>query len=141
MSKSVGLVSCGKNKRLESNIAKDLYIGELFKKARRYSEKHHDNWFILSALHGLVDPNIQLDPYEYTLNKASKDEIVKWSEKVSTELINTIDIDTTVYVYAGANYRKYLLPILVDHGYRVEVPLVGLGIGQQLAWFKNNIGE
>jgi cytoplasmic iron level regulating protein YaaA (DUF328/UPF0246 family) len=136
---TIGLISCGKNKNGYKSMAKDLYVGELFKKARKYTEKNHDYWFILSALHGLLDPDKSIDPYDKTLLKATKNESIEWAEQVFEAIKNKYDTDTTIYIYAGSAYRKYLQPLLEQDGYAVFVPMQGLGIGQQLAWLKNKM--
>jgi hypothetical protein len=41
-------------------------------------------------------------------------------------------------VLAGQDYRHSLVPLVKDHGYMVEMPLTGLGIGKQMAWLKGN---
>jgi len=141
--KSIALISCGKNKLSENVAAKDLYIGDLFKKARKYSEKHHDQYYILSALHELLDPETSIDPYNYTLNDLSKEQIISWSKNVYQQIIDNIgeSSEVEISIYAGDKYRKYLVPLLEQQGIKVNIPLKGLGIGQQLSWFKNNIGE
>ncbi len=48
--------------------AKDLYVSDLFRKARRYVEAKNCPWFILSAEYGLVSPEQVIAPYEKTLN-------------------------------------------------------------------------
>lgn len=138
--KSVGLISCGKNKLEYSAEAKDLYIGDLFKKARAYAEKVHDEWLILSALHQIVSPEQMLEPYNLTLNDASKEELISWSKDVFDTIKSKYKNDTKIYIYAGSNYRKHLQPLLEQHGYDVTVPMQGLGIGQQKAWLKKQLG-
>ncbi len=45
------------------------------------------------------------------------------------------DPKTDEFVFlAGERYRKYLLPLLKN----VSVPLQGMGIGKQLAFYKEN---
>lgn len=141
--KSIALISCGKNKLSNKAAAKDLYIGDLFKKARKYSEKHHDQYYILSALHELLDPETSIDPYNYTLNDLSKEQIISWSKNVYKQIIDNIgeSSEVEISIYAGDKYRKYLVPLLEQYGIKVNIPLKGFGIGQQLSWFKNNIGE
>ncbi|KAF6630646.1 hypothetical protein H6F38_14560 [Paenibacillus sp. EKM208P] len=143
MKRSIALISCGKNKSSQKAQAKDLYIGDLFKKARKYSEKVHSEFYILSALHELVQPEKLLEPYNYTLNDLNKQEIVSWSHNVYKQIKDIIKEgeEVEIYIYAGDKYRKFLVPLLEADGLKVNIPLKGLGIGRQLSWFKNNIGE
>lgn len=43
-------------------------LSDLFRKARAYAERSADEWFVLSAMHGLVDPGDVVEPYDLTLN-------------------------------------------------------------------------
>lgn len=60
----VGLVGCVKSKRGTAAPARDLYTSALFRGRRRYVELTCDRWFILSARHGLVEPEEILEPYD-----------------------------------------------------------------------------
>lgn len=52
----IGLVSCTKSKRSEASPPADLYTkSALFRKAREYAETYHDAWYVLSAIHHLLD--------------------------------------------------------------------------------------
>lgn len=137
--KTLALVSCGKNKLSREAKAKELYIGELFKKARNNAETNYDKWLILSALHGVVDPESLIEPYDYTLIGKTKEVVKLWSDEVFVKIKETIGRDTIIHIYAGNDYRKFLIPLLESEGYTVDVPLKGLGIGQQLGWYKNNL--
>jgi hypothetical protein len=75
----VALVSCVKSKQNQPAPAKDLYTSPLFRNLRKYAEDNTDRWYILSAEHGLVDPDQILAPYEKTLNNARKDERLAWA--------------------------------------------------------------
>ncbi|MGI9149443.1 MAG: DUF6884 domain-containing protein [Chloroflexota bacterium] len=52
----VGLVACSRAKADGPRPARQLYISPLFRAARACCERHYGRWLILSALHGLVDP-------------------------------------------------------------------------------------
>jgi hypothetical protein len=47
--------------------AGDLYVSSLFMGRRRFVEASCDRWFILSALHGGVDPDEVIEPYDESL--------------------------------------------------------------------------
>jgi hypothetical protein len=106
----------------------------LFKKALTYiKNQNYDAWFILSAKHGLLHPETIIEPYDETLNNANKHQLIVWSEKVYKELckINLSHVD----FYCGDKYRKYLIPLLIKNEVICNVPLKGLGLGQQLQFF------
>jgi cytoplasmic iron level regulating protein YaaA (DUF328/UPF0246 family) len=132
----VALVSCVKSKRDKAAPARDLYTSALFEGLRRYAERHAERWFILSALHGLVDPDAVIDPYEKTLNKMPKAEREAWAAKVQEQLARVLPPETEVIMLAGRRYREGLIPFLESGGFPVTIPLEGLPFGKQLQFLK-----
>lgn len=128
----IGLVSCGKEKLTSAAPARDMYQGDLFKKARRYAEANYDKWFILSAKYGLLDPDQVIEPYDKTLNGMKKKERAAWTMDVVEQLAAVTDKEKDLFfLHAGRNYRdiRFFLK-------NWSIPLMGLGIGQQKAWYK-----
>lgn len=138
---SITLVSCVGLKRSEPCPAKDLYQSDWFIKARAYVERQGYDWHIISAKHGLIDRDAIVEPYEQTLNDATAAERREWSDRVFSQILQRLPNGGTVRIFAGDRYREYLVPKLQNAGYTVEIPLQGLGIGQQLQWFKQNTIE
>jgi hypothetical protein len=79
----VVLVACCGPKLKEPVPAADLYISDLFKKARTYAERR-GRWFILSALHGLLDPSAVVAPYDVTLKKMPAAKRREWVGRCGT---------------------------------------------------------
>jgi hypothetical protein len=131
---TIVLVSCVGEKLQETSKAKDLYRSDWFIKARKYAEQNGDNWAILSAKHGLINPESEVNPYEQTLNTMPSGEREKWAIRVEKDIRDTVALGSRLVILAGTKYREKLIGRL--HGYHVEIPMVGLGIGQQLAWLK-----
>lgn len=127
------LVSCVGQKRGEPSPAGDLYQSDWFRKAKVYAEQKGDRWYILSAEHGLLDPETVVEPYERTLNTMGIDTRRQWAVQAFEQIKQEVPKGKVV-ILAGQRYREYLEPILLEAGYYVEVPMRGLGIGQQLAW-------
>ena len=136
---SVGIIACGKNKLNYPAQAQDMYIGELFKKSRKYVEKTHDRWFIASAKYCFLEPNMLIKPYEKTLNTMSKNDVQIWSQFFVKDVILNVKKSEEIYFYAGNEYRKYVIPALQQEGYIIHVPMQSLGIGQQLKWLKEGL--
>lgn len=132
-----GFVSCSKGKvKTEIPVlAKDLYGSPLFKKASTYAKGNYDGWYILSAEHGLVHPDKNLLPYDLTLNNMTNEERKTWTEEVFSQIVQVIPVCSDIYIHAGENYTSYLVPMLEAYGYKVNLPMKGLGIGQQLQWY------
>jgi cytoplasmic iron level regulating protein YaaA (DUF328/UPF0246 family) len=133
----VALVSCCKTKLDYPAEAKDIYTGDLFRKIRGYVEQTCDSWVILSALLGAVRPQRVIEPYDFTLIGKSKQFKEEWARFVYQRLYRNYEpAKHEFYIFAGEDYRKYLVPLLEESGFKVNVPLRGLGIGQQKAWLK-----
>ena len=135
---TVILVSCVSRKREQSCAARDLYVSDLFRKARRYAEASGCPWFILSAEHGLVAPDQLIAPYERTLNRMGVVDRRAWSERVAAQLAQTVPELSQVVFLAGNRYREFLGHHLTGRGVQVSVPMEGLRIGEQLSWLGKN---
>jgi hypothetical protein len=129
---TLGFVACCGKKLAHPAPAKKLYQSDLFRKSRAYVEQHCDDWFILSALHGLVHPDKVIEPYDVTLERMSRLDNLVWTADVMIDVAG-LRIDrgyAECIVLAGSRYRKAF------DGIPHKAPLAGLGIGQQLAWLK-----
>ena len=140
--RSIYLVSCARTKREEPAAASDLYVSALFSKSKELAQGRSDEWFILSAKHGLLPPEKVVEPYEVTLKTMSCGERLKWAERVFADLVKCTNPNTDrITILAGSSYRQDLLPLLERAGYSVETPIAGLSIGRQLQWLNNRLGE
>jgi len=131
------LVSCVGKKLDHPAPAKNLYQSDWFHKARRWAEQNGDRWFILSTKHGLISPEKIIKPYECTLNEMSAEKRKAWGEKVLAEIRKHVPCGKII-ILAGSKYREFLdVPT-----HSVEIPMQGLGIGQQLSWLNSqNISQ
>lgn len=137
--RKIALVACSSKKRPYRSKAEDLYISPLFKLSLEYAIKlqPHDI-FILSANHGLLPLEKEIEPYNLTLNRMHTVEVRRWAAMVLGQIRRICEIDETEFIFfAGKRYRKYLIPHLTFY----KIPLEGLGIGQQLKALKSKIGE
>ena len=138
----VGLVSCVKTKRDEPATPKDLYTSDYFEKMQAYAEQHHDDWWILSAKHGLLDPDGEpIEPYDETLSGARVVKKREWAEEVAEELDEQglLSEGITLVIHAGKDYYEELLPLIEDREVSVEIPTEGLGIGGKKSWYKERL--
>jgi hypothetical protein len=134
----IGLVGCVKSKAAIAAPARDLYVSPLFRGRRTYVERTCDQWFVLSALHGLVAPDQVLAPYDLTLADASVEERRRWSVGVLEQLTAAMGtLGSHDYeVHAGASYREFgLVDGLLRSGAAVRIPAEGLSQGEQLAFY------
>lgn len=136
----IGLVGCVKRKRNTPTPARDLYLSTLFAGRRAFVERTCDEWWILSAAHGLVAPDRMLDPYDVTLNDASDAERRGWSAEVMAQIDTLVAPRTgdVVEIHAGSHYRNHgLVAALAQRGVTVDIPTEGMRIGQQLALYSS----
>jgi hypothetical protein len=124
----ITLISCCGPKSSTPTRAADLYRSTLFRKSRQYAEHQGGPWFILSALHGLVDPDDVIAPYDVTLADLTRAERVQWGRRVAEKLREHGHDGGRVRVLAG---RLYVEPLRAA-GLDVDDMLAGLEIGQRL---------
>lgn len=130
----VYLVSCVSQKRRTRSQARDLYLSPWFRKARAFVEASGMPWFILSAEYGLLDPEVQVEPYERTLNEMPISDRRAWAERVVKALTPHCVGVRRIVVLAGTRYRDLLMPMLRALCHNVVVPMEGMRIGEQLRW-------
>ena len=131
----VALVACVAGKRDAPAPAAELYTSDWFQKARRWVERHARAWHILSARHGLLDPDEVIEPYEERLNPSDGRALYHWGWRVACQLLSRYPDPTTFVILAGRTYRRHLLPMLrVKGDHETIVPMEGLGIGEQKRW-------
>lgn len=138
----IGLISCVKTKRDEIAAPRYLYTSPYFEKMRDYAEQNHDDWWILSAKHGLLSPDADpIEPYDETLSDAKATQKREWAETVAKQLDEEelLSGDVTLVLHAGKDYYEELLPLIEDRAVSVEIPTEGLGIGDKQAWYKERL--
>jgi hypothetical protein len=118
-----------KSKHTYKTKAKDLYNSTLFRAQRAFAEHFADQWFVLSAKYGLLDPETEIEPYEETLKGASSHRKRIWSAQVFAELTKIIKPDNKIVITAGEDYCRYLVPMIAALGNAVERPVKGLRMG------------
>jgi hypothetical protein len=135
--RTVILLGCVKTKLDRPAPAKDLYCSTLWKRRRAYAETSGEPWFILSAKHGLVDPEQQLAPYDLGLGDLSPDDRREWGERVVSALERrhgTLE-DISFEIHAGALYRDAITRLILERGGNVSAPLAHLPQGRQPGWY------
>lgn len=136
---TIGLVGCASQKLKRPAPARELYVSQLFKKASAYAELTCDRWYVLSAKHGLVHPDTVLEPYDIRLgtNHRTTPPIHQWAARVKAQLDDELaGLDNVKLIaLAGEQYRM----AVYRGAYEYEIPMKGLGIGQQLGWLTERL--
>jgi len=135
--KQVVLIACVSQKLDHRAKVKDIYTSPLFKKNMEYARlRNVDDIYILSAQHGLLELDMEIEPYNKTLNNMKSKEKLQWAKKVYADLLHSEDVDDTNFIFlAGKNYRQHLEMMLPY----TEVPMEGLPIGKQLQFLTREI--
>jgi len=132
------LVSCVKSKLPNAAPARELYTSAWFRMARDIVEASGAQWFILSSFYGLVRPDAEIAPYDYTLNTVGVAERRAWATKVLNKLVPEIAGRRRIVMFAGYRYREFLIEPLLRQGIEVDVPMAHLRRGEQLAWLSEH---
>ena len=131
----IALIGCTSRKKHYKCPALEMYAkSNYFNLKLDYCQKIGvDKIYILSAKYGLLEPNEIIEPYNIHLKNTSNDYKHNWSNNVLNELKEKTDLKKDEFIIlAGNNYVKYLLEHIPNH----FNPVKGLGIGQQMKYFK-----
>jgi hypothetical protein len=134
LANAIVLVSCVKSKLPHPSPARSLYTSTWFRRTRDLVERSGARWFVLSSLYGLVSPDVEIAPYEYTLNTLGVAERRHWADKVLSKLLPLIADERRIVMFAGNRYREFLVEPLRRRGMVVFEPMANLRRGEQLAW-------
>lgn len=106
----IGLIACSKRKLDHPAPAEELYIGPVFKLAKKWITRtgRVDAWAILSARHGLVMPDQEIEPYDVSLSSLPSLQKARWCDWVHEQLMDKWGEDAIYMVVAGADYRAAL---------------------------------
>ena len=151
---TIALIGCGKEKAAVPAPAKEIYTGQLFQASRRWAERNTDAYFIASAKHLVMEPNTVIEPYDLAITDLSAEDQMwrarqiesqfhsRWVEfcefakgpngfVVATKKPRVVLLASQAYLRGF--YDRALRGVKL---YEFEDPLRGLGIGQRLAWLK-----
>jgi hypothetical protein len=131
------LIACVAKKLDKPSPAKDLYCSQWFKTAWTYAKETKCEIYLLSAQHGLIDPNEILEPYECDPRKKKQAERIAWQKMVIRQLKQLAPSGTQFKIIGGKRYFNGIKESLENDSYEVSTPLKGLGIGWQLNWLKS----
>lgn len=132
----LALVGCGKAKAPDPQPARLLYTSTLFRLSLAHAEAAAERVWIVSALHGLVDPDETISPYALALGELSPEVQRIWALGVTSAVAELLGPSEgrRVLLLAGGAYALLLGASLDRAGWQVEQPLRGLSIGRRLHW-------
>lgn len=129
----VSLIACGKKKHATSRPvpAEKLYAGQSFRFRAQWSRRFADQWFILSAKHGLLHPERMIERYDLTLSDLSDAERASWAEEVASSLVRKVFTGSRIIFHAGRDYRLLVIPLLEERGFKCDVFAEGVDLLSQ----------
>ena len=137
------LLGCVKLKQPVPALARDLYVSPLWRKRRTYAEASGLPWLILSAKHGVLDPDELVSPYDLALTQLRRAEQRAWGQAVASELEQRLKPlrDVAFEVHASRPYCAAIEKPLSAAGAVLLAPLAGLTLGRQLSWYTARPGS
>lgn len=121
----------------------DLYIGPLYTLRLAYARRLGGPHLIVSAFYGARSPQYLGVPYDRSLaGRRSRDPIRLWYDAVvrSTVLTHTRPGDRVVVLASRPYVEGWATEVRRD-GRSVELPLEGMGMGQQLRWLRARLAS
>ena len=136
----IGLMATARKKSPTPAPVPEFYISPLFRKSVQYALQTYERIYFYNAKDGLLLPERIMEPYDVSIKTFSHSEKQRWAYQVISELKDYENPeDVIVYLHGGYVYRKFLQPELENFGYEYIIPLKGLGIGEQLAWYDKQL--
>ena len=112
-----------------------LFESSGFARARDVAVRSGLPWFVVSAKHGLLDPDDVVGPYEVDLGDQSVTYRNAWGEWVAAQLGDRVQLrGITVEVHGGVDFAQPLRQPLARRGAALEIPLPGTWQESGPAW-------
>lgn len=128
-------IGCGAAKLDRRAPVRDLYTGCLFRDALSYAEgRGFDRIFVLSAEHGILDLEREVDPYNRRLRDLTPAQRLILGEHVREVLRLHAEGPADLTILTGAPYAELVRPLAVE-GWTLREPLAGMTQGARRAWF------
>jgi hypothetical protein len=129
----IAFVGCSKVKRDGLLPAHRLYDSPLFRRAYWYATNNHAHVYILSAKHGILNPDQRIQQYDVSLAGMSRVEQRRWAARIAVVIHRVMPPGSRLSFYCGRLYWRDLAPQLTE--YSCRMPVAGLRIGEQLSWY------
>jgi hypothetical protein len=106
--------------------AAQLFASDGFARARAHAAGSGHPWFVLTAKHGLLDPDDVVAPFDVQLGDQSIGYRTAWGEWVAAQLGDRLLLDgVTVEVHGGVDFAQPLRGPLTRRGAALDLQLPG----------------
>lgn len=96
----------------------------------------------MSAMHGYLDPETRVEPYDLRLSDISPGQLAEWGHAVGCTAWWCCNTNGHITILGGETYREPVIAWLDSIGTTTwSAPLVGMGIGEQMAWLDARVAE
>src|SRR3954468_12001894 len=103
-----------------------LFLSDGFARAREHAVHSRLPWFVLSAKHGLLDPDEVISPFGIQIDDQPAAYRSAWGEWVVAQLADRVQLDgVVVEVHGGVDFAQPLRQPLARRGAVLEIPLPG----------------
>jgi hypothetical protein len=109
-----------------------LYASPLYRKSLLAALDRSDRVYVLSAKHGVLDPQTITAPYDVTLKTMGRADRQEWGRVTGATLDSVLKRRDTVTLFCGEEYVEPLRADFVRIGVTTEEPLSMLSLGQRL---------
>lgn len=130
----LGVVNCGGTKLAHKAPAKEIYKSSYFQAKREFCEEVMDEWIILSAEYGILQPDEVIEPYDKSLETLTSGEIEEWKAEV---LDYPYEDYTVVEILLSSDYYEPLKEDFDQMDVPISTPLVRMGIMHQVEFLLN----
>jgi hypothetical protein len=132
--KRIFIITCSENKLDYENQAKNLYTSQRFKLAKDIAEKYGDDWFIISAKHGLLKPTDIIQPYNASILEFSLQEKQKWAKKAFLQIIELSGKNIKLICLGDPEYFKQLAIEANKKKVNIYIPFKHISKDNRIKW-------
>jgi hypothetical protein len=143
LSPTKALISCSKSKSNKPVFAHKMYTGDISFKSTNVALFDGIPIFYLSSRYGLVVSSDIIEPYDEYIGDKTVPQRKKWASMIIEQMSdsNLLEKTTEIIIYAGNQYREFIVPYLEERGIKVVVPLENMGNGKQKRVLNQKIQE
>jgi hypothetical protein len=112
----------------------------VFRRARDYCDRSYSEWYVLSTVYLLAQPNQVIGADEPALRVMHPAKRAAWAEAVAQQLRQRIARSAepiTFIVYASQHYVETLMRAAPD--LTLESPLTGMSFVERLHWYDDRL--
>ncbi|WP_158666128.1 DUF6884 domain-containing protein [Pseudomonas sp. SWI36] len=131
------VIGCGRHKRKSPTPAKDLYTSDRFKRSKSIAKNIGSSFFVLSAKHGLLQPNQLVEPYDVDIGTLDPDTKKQWATEV-LQALSELNNGAKVILLAESNYAHPLLLLASELQCNIEIicPFINLNLEHIPIWLE-----